>query len=59
MLPLFGSFVAMLVKGSDKEVSKNVRDLALWISIVELILVILLFLQFDTSNNNGEIVGSL
>ncbi len=56
ILPLFGALVAMLVKGSDKEISKNLRDLALWISIVELILVVLLCLQFDQSNDNFQFV---
>ena len=53
-LPLFGALISMLVKGSEKDVSKNVRDLALWISIVELGLVVLLCYQFDFSNNDFQ-----
>ena len=44
----------MLVKGSEKDVSKNVRDLALWISIVELGLVTLLCYQFDFGNSDFQ-----
>ena len=54
ILPLFGALVSMLVKGSEKDVSKNVRDLALWISIVELGLVALLCYQFDFSNSDFQ-----
>ena len=54
ILPLFGALISMLIKGSEKDVSKNVRDLALWISIVELGLVALLCYQFDLSNSNFQ-----
>ena len=54
ILPIFGALISMLVKGSDKDVSRNVRDLALWISIVELGLVALLCYQFDVNNNNFQ-----
>jgi len=54
ILPLFGALISMLVKGSDKDVSKNVRDLALWISIVELGLVALLCYQFDFSERDFQ-----
>ena len=54
ILPLFGAIISMLVKGNEKDVSRNVRDLALWISIVELGLVVLLCYQFDLNNNNFQ-----
>ena len=54
ILPLFGALISMLIKGSDKDVSKNVRDLALWISIVELGLVTLLCYQFDLRNSDFQ-----
>ena len=53
-LPLFGALISMLVKGPDKDVSKNIRDLALWISIVELGLVALLCYQFNFSNGDFQ-----
>ena len=54
ILPLFGALISMLVKGSEKDVSKNVRDLALWISIVEFGLVALLCYQFDFCNSDFQ-----
>ncbi len=54
ILPLFGALISMFIKGSEKDVSKNVRDLALWISIVELGLVTLLCYQFDLSNSDFQ-----
>jgi len=50
ILPLLGAFIASLVKGNEKEVAKKVRDLALWVSLVELLLVFLLLYQFNSSN---------
>tara|TARA_B100001121_G_scaffold272704_1_gene259392 strand:+ start:208 stop:1611 length:1404 start_codon:yes stop_codon:yes gene_type:complete len=44
----------MLIKGTEKDISKNVRDLALWISIVELGLVVLLCYQFDFSSSDFQ-----
>ena len=54
ILPLFGALISMLVKGTEKDISKNVRDLALWISIVELSLVLLLCYQFDFSSSDFQ-----
>ena len=54
ILPLFGALISMLIKGTEKDISKNVRDLALWISIVELGLVVLLCYQFDFSSNDFQ-----
>ena len=54
ILPLFGALISMFIKGSEKDVSKNVRDLALWISIVELGLVALLCYQFDLSDSDFQ-----
>ena len=56
ILPLFGAFIASFVKGNEKEITKNVRDLALWVSLVELILVFLLLYQFDASNDTFQFV---
>ncbi len=54
ILPLFGALISMLIKGTEKDISKNVRDLALWISIVELGLVVLLCYQFDFSSSDFQ-----
>ena len=56
ILPLFGALISTLIKGSEKEVSKNFRDLALWISIVELFLVALLVLKYDIDNTDMQFV---
>ena len=44
----------MLIKGTEKDVSKNVRDLSLWISIGELGLVLLLCYQFDFNSSDFQ-----
>ena len=56
ILPLFGAIIASLVKGNEKEVTKNVRDLALWVSLVELLLVILLLYQFNSSSEAFQFI---
>ena len=54
MLPLFGALISSLVKGHDKEVSKNIRDLALLISVSEFFLVLLLVYQYDTTSKDFQ-----
>ena len=56
MLPLFGALLTLFVSNTDDNNSKNIRDLAIWISLVELALVIFLFLQFDHSINNYQFI---
>ena len=56
ILPLFGAVIASLVKGNEKEVAKNIRDLALWVSLVELLLVIILLYQFNSSIDTFQFI---
>ena len=56
LLPMFGALIAFLIKGEDKESSKNIQDLALWITFTELLLVIFIILQFDINNKEFQFV---
>ena len=56
IVPLIGAFIAFLIKGEEKNISKNLRELAIWTSLVELILSIILVFQFDFSNNNFQFI---
>ena len=46
-LPLLGAFLTCFITGNDKDTGKNIRDLALWISSAELILVLFILFQYD------------
>ena len=52
--PLIGAIIALFIKSDEKSVSKNVRELALWTSIVELILTIIILVQFDFSSSEFQ-----
>ncbi len=54
--PLIGALIALFVKGEEKAISKNVRELALWTTLVELVLVIILIIQFDFNNSNFQFI---
>ena len=54
--PLIGAIIALFIKGKEKSISKNLRELALWTSIVELVLVIILIVQFDFSNADFQFI---
>ena len=54
--PLIGAIIALFIKGEEKTISKNLRELALWTSIVELVLVIILIVQFDFSNADFQFI---
>ena len=56
LLPLFGAIIAFFIKGEEQEVSKNIRDLSLWISITELVLVIFAVLQFDINKEGFQFI---
>ena len=56
LLPLFGAIIAFFIKGEEQEVSKNIRDLALWISITELVLVIFTVIQFDANTEGFQFI---
>ena len=56
LLPLLGAIIAFFIKGEEQEVSKNIRDLALWISITELVLVIFTVIQFDANTEGFQFI---
>ena len=56
LLPLLGAIIAFFIKGEEQEVSKNIRDLALWISITELVLVIFTVIQFDVNTEGFQFI---
>ncbi len=56
LVPLIGAMIAFFIKGEEKNISKNIRELAIWTSLVELILSIILVFQFDFSNYNFQFI---
>ena len=56
LVPLIGAIIAFFIKGEEKSISKNLRELAVWTSLVELILSIILVFQFDYSNYNFQFI---
>ena len=56
LLPLLGAIIAFFIKGEEQEVSKNIKDLALWISITELVLVIFTLIQFDVNTEGFQFI---
>ncbi len=55
-LPLFGAILLFLVSGSGEQIKKNSYDLALWTSLSELFLVLILFLQFDGDSSGFQFI---
>ena len=50
IVPLIGAIIAFFIKGEDRNISSNLRELAIWTSLVELILTIIIVFQFDYSS---------
>jgi NADH-quinone oxidoreductase subunit M len=48
-LPLIGCLVMMLVRGDEKTVATNARWTALWTSLLVMVLSLVLWVKFDTS----------
>ncbi len=59
VIPLLGAFIAFLIKGEDKNISKNLRELAIWITLVELFLSIILVFQFNFSAAEFQFVEKI
>lgn len=55
-LPLVGAFFIMLVRGDTETVARNVRAVALWTTLVTLLLSIFMINQFDPSNGGFQFV---
>ena len=56
IIPLIGAIIALFIKSDEKSVSKNVRELALWTSIVELIITIIILVQFNFGSTEFQFV---
>jgi len=56
VVPLIGALIAFFVKGEEKSVSKNLRELAIWTTIVELILILIIILQYDYTNPSFQFI---
>ncbi len=59
LLPLFGAFLLLFIGGSEEQINKNSKDVALWTSMSELVLVIILFFQFDSDNIDFQFMESI
>ena len=56
IIPLVGALIALFIKGEESFISKNVRELAIWTSVVELILTVILILQFDFNSSDFQFI---
>ena len=56
LLPLLGSAFLLFIKGSEEVVRRNARWLALWISAINFILAIIIYVYFDPSKEGFQFV---
>ena len=49
LVPLIGAIIAFFIKGEEKSISKNLRELAVWTSLVELI-----FKKLEETHNDED-----
>ena len=55
-LPLLGAFFIMLVRGDEATVASNSRAVALWTTVITLLLTILMLVRFDGSTAEFQFV---
>ena len=55
-LPLVGAAFILLIRGDEKTVARNAKYLALWTTIITFILSLILWLRFDKSTAEFQIV---
>ena len=58
-LPLVGAFFILLIRGDEVVVARNSKYLALWTTLINFIISLLLWFQFDTSTSDFQFVEQL
>ena len=54
LVPLFGALLILLVRGEPEQVDRNVRHVALYATLVNFLLAILLWIQFDPAKSGFQ-----
>jgi NADH-quinone oxidoreductase subunit M len=55
-LPLVGTAFILMTRGDEALVARNARNIALWTSLIDFVLSVLLWLQFDPSTADFQFV---
>ncbi len=55
-LPLVGAALILMARGGDAVVARNARNIALWTSLIDLALSLVLWFEFDPSTADFQFV---
>ena len=58
-LPLVGCFFILLTRGDDANVARNSRYIALWTSVPTFLISLLIWVKFDPSTANFQMMESI
>jgi NADH-quinone oxidoreductase subunit M len=57
-LPLVGAFFVLTIRGEEKVVTRNARHVALWTSLINFLLSLFIWVNFDTTTADYQFVES-
>ena len=55
-LPMAGVFAIMILRGAPEDVARNARWIALWTSLIDLALSVLIWARFDPTTSDFQFV---
>ncbi len=55
-LPLFGVFAILILRGAPEDVARNARWIALWTSLADLVIALVIWAEFDPSTARFQFV---
>ena len=58
-LPLVGAAFIIFIRGEDSIVSRNARNVALWTALINFVLPLVLWLEFDNTTSNFQFVEKM
>ncbi len=58
-LPLVGAAFIVLIRGEESIVSRNARNVALWTALINFVLTLVLWLEFDNSTSQFQFVEKM
>ena len=58
-LPLVGAAFIIFIRGEDSIVSRNARNVALWTALINFVLTLVLWLEFDNTTSNFQFVEKM
>ncbi|MGY8986394.1 MAG: NADH-quinone oxidoreductase subunit M [Sphingomonadales bacterium] len=59
LIPILGTLIILTIQGDEKIVNRNVRNMALWVTVANFLLSLVLWIKFDNSTADFQFVENI